>query len=181
MAEPVTKFPSKQSAPAPASTRRAVPSLWQSFDTMREEMDRLFDSLARGTANLPLGRRLFDVEPLRHEAPDVAVPAIDVTENENAYQIAAELPGLTENDVEVVVADEILTIKGEKNEEKEQKDKNYYVAERRYGSFQRSFQLPSGVDADKITADFRNGVLTLILPKTPEAQKSEKKIAIKTK
>jgi HSP20 family protein len=106
---------------------------------------------------------------------------VDVVETEKEYQITAELPGLSEKDVEVVVADEILTIKGEKKEEKEEKAKNYYLSERRYGAFKRSFQLPSGVDADKIEAGFQNGVLTLTLPKTPEAQKSEKKIAIKTK
>ncbi|MHC2791871.1 HSP20 family molecular chaperone IbpA [Mesorhizobium jarvisii] len=72
-----------------------------------------------------------------------------------------------------------LTIKGEKQEEKEEKDKDYYLSERRYGSFQRSFQLPDGVDADKIDASFTKGVLTVKLPKTAEAQKAEKKITVK--
>ncbi len=71
-----------------------------------------------------------------------------------------------------------MTIKGEKRDEKEEKKKDYYLSERRYGSFQRSFGVPDGVDADKITASFKNGVLTVILPKSAEAQKSEKKIAI---
>jgi HSP20 family protein len=182
MAEAATKLPIKQGAPAPAA-RRAAPSLWQSFDTLRQEMDRMFEDFNRGFGGLPLRRRLFDIEPLlRYEAPSpVAAPVVDVVETEKEYQITAELPGLSEKDVEVVVADEILTIKGEKKEEKEEKAKNYYLSERRYGAFQRSFQLPSGVDADKIEAGFQNGVLTLTLPKTPEAQKSEKKIAIKTK
>ncbi|TIX36045.1 MAG: Hsp20 family protein, partial [Mesorhizobium sp.] len=73
----------------------------------------------------------------------------------------------------------ILTIKGEKKEEKEEKDNDYYLSERRYGSFQRSFQLPEGVDADKIDATFAKGVLTVKLPKTAEAQKAEKKITVK--
>ena len=76
-------------------------------------------------------------------------------------------------------ADGILTIKGEKREEKEERKKDYYLSERRFGSFQRSFQLPDGVDADKIEARFKNGVLTVTLPKSPEAQRKEKKIAIK--
>ena len=71
-----------------------------------------------------------------------------------------------------------VTIKGEKRDEKEEKKKDYYLSERRYGSFQRSFGVPDGVDADKIAATFKNGVLTVTLPKTAEAQKSEKKIAI---
>jgi HSP20 family protein len=182
MAEPVTKLPIKQAAPAPAAGR-AVPSLRQSFDAMRQEMDRMFDDITRGFGGLAPSRRLFDVEPLlRYEAPlAISAPVVDVVEKEKEFQITAELPGLSEKDVEVVVADEILTIKGEKKEEKEEKAKNYYLSERRYGAFQRSFQIPTGVDADKIEAGFQNGVLTLTLPKTPEAQKSEKKIAIKTK
>jgi HSP20 family protein len=104
---------------------------------------------------------------------------VDVAERENEYEITAELPGMEEKDIEVNVSDDLLTIKGEKREEKEEKKKDYYVSERRYGSFQRSFSLPDGIDANKIEAKFINGVLTVILPKTPEAQKKQKKIEIK--
>ena len=82
-------------------------------------------------------------------------------------------------DVEVKYADGVLTIKGEKKEEKEEKKADYYMSERRFGTFQRVFRLPDGVDADKIVANFKNGVLTVTLPKTAESQKSEKKITIK--
>jgi HSP20 family protein len=77
------------------------------------------------------------------------------------------------------LSDGTLTIKGEKKDEKEERNKDYYLSERRYGSFQRSFSVPDGVDAEKIEAAFKNGVLTVTLPKTPEAQKKEKKIEIK--
>ena len=77
------------------------------------------------------------------------------------------------------LADDVLTIKGEKKEEKEEKKKDYYVSERRFGSFQRSFTVPAGVDTDKIEANFKNGVLTVSLPKSAQAQKNEKKIEIK--
>ena len=112
---------------------------------------------------------------------EVSAPVVDVVEKEREYQVSAELPGLEEKDVEVSVADDMLTIKGEKKEEKEEKAKNYYLSERRYGAFQRSFRLPPGVDSAKIEANFQKGVLTVTLPKTPEAQKKEKKIEIKTK
>jgi len=79
----------------------------------------------------------------------------------------------------VKLANGVLTIKGEKQEEKEEKKKDYYLRERSYGSFERSFQLPEGVDTDKIEAGFKKGVLTLTLPKSAEAQKTEKKIAVK--
>jgi HSP20 family protein len=106
-------------------------------------------------------------------------PAVDVAEKGNAYEITAELPGIDEKNVEVKLANGMLTIKGEKKEDKEEKQKDYYVSERRYGSFQRSFRIPDGVDVEKIEANFQKGVLMLILPKKPEVQKSEKKVEIK--
>jgi len=86
---------------------------------------------------------------------------------------------MEEKDIDVKYVDGVLTIKGEKKEEKEEKRKDYYLSERRFGSFQRSFQVPNGIDADKIDASFKNGVLTVALPKSAEAQKREKKIEIK--
>jgi HSP20 family protein len=86
---------------------------------------------------------------------------------------------MDESNIDVKFADGLLTIKGEKSEEKEEKKKDYYLSERRYGSFQRSFPVPESVDTDKIEAKFANGVLTVRLPKSAEAQKNEKKIAIK--
>ncbi len=113
------------------------------------------------------------------KAAVAAVPAVDVTETDKAYEIAAELPGMDEKNIEVKLADGTLTIKGEKQEEKEEKKKDYYLQERSFGSFQRTFQVPDGVDTDKIEATFKKGVLTVTLPKTAEAQKAEKKIAVK--
>ena len=107
------------------------------------------------------------------------MPAVDVTETDKAYEIVAELPGMDEKNVEVKVADDILTIKGEKQEEKEERRKDYYLSERSFGSFQRAFQVPAGVDTDKIEANFKNGVLIVTLPKSAEAQKAEKKITVK--
>ena len=106
-------------------------------------------------------------------------PAVDVINKEKAYEITAELPGMDESNIDVKFSDGALTIKGEKKDEREEKKKDYYLSERRYGSFQRSFGVPDGVDADKIEAQFKNGVLTVTLPKTAEAQKSEKKISVK--
>ncbi|WP_143534259.1 Hsp20/alpha crystallin family protein, partial [Rhizobium sullae] len=105
--------------------------------------------------------------------------AVDLVEKENAYEITAELPGIDPNGLEVWVSNNLLTIKGEKQEAKEDKQKEYYVSERRYGSFQRSFQLLQGVDTAKIEASFNNGVLTVNLPKSAGAQESERKIDIK--
>jgi HSP20 family protein len=106
-------------------------------------------------------------------------PAMDVTENDSAYEIVAELPGMDEKNVDVTLANGVLTVKGEKTEEREERKKDYYLRERIFGSFDRSFRLPDGVDAAKIDATFKNGILNITLPKTTEAKQSEKKIIIK--
>ena len=122
----------------------------------------------------------FDLQPFwSRESTWAAAPAVDVAETEKAYEITAELPGMDEKNIEVKFADGLLTITGEKKEEKEEKKKDYYLSERSYGSFQRSFQVPDSVDADKIEATFKKGVLTVTLPKTAAAQKAAKKIDVK--
>ena len=113
-------------------------------------------------------------------ATDLAIaPAVDVAEKDKEYEITAELPGMDEKNIEIKLSNGTLTIKGEKKEEKEEREKDYYVSERRYGSFMRSFQVPEGVDTGKIEATFSKGVLNVKLPKTAEAQKSEKTISVK--
>jgi HSP20 family protein len=157
---------------APAET--TVPDVWRSF---RGEMDRLFDRFG-----FPSLRRIFDMEPAWRPASSFAfsVPAIDMSEDDKTYRISAELPGLDAKDVDVSVSGNTLVLKGEKRQEKEEKDKNCYFSERAYGSFQRTFELPSTVDRDKIAADFSKGVLTITLPKTPDAQKPQKKIEVRS-
>jgi HSP20 family protein len=165
----------KAAAPVPAAS--TFPDAWKAF---RQEIDRLFDRFDGGIT-FPSMRRMFDVEPFwRAEAPFGAnLPAVDVSEDDKAFTITAELPGLDEKDVAVSVADDMLTLKGEKRQEKDEKDKGYHLSERSYGLFRRSFHLPEGVDQEKIAANFAKGVLTLTLPKSEKAQKKEKKIEIK--
>ena len=119
-------------------------------------------------------------EPLfQREVTWPTMPAVDVVESEKAYEITADLPGMDEKNIEVKVTDGCLTIKGEKQEEKEQKKKDYYLQERHFGSFERSFNVPETVNLDKIEATFKKGVLTVTLPKKAEAQKPAKKIEVK--
>ena len=174
MAETITKLPVKTESTKPAGALR------RPFENLRREIDRLFDDFDVGVWRSPFGRSLFDVQPFfQREATWAMAPAVDVAETEKAYEITAELPGMDEKNIEVKFADGVLTIKGEKQEEKEEKKKDYYLSERSYGSFQRSFQVPARVDADKIEASFKKGVLTVTLPKSAEAQQSEKKITVK--
>jgi HSP20 family protein len=169
-------------AQAPVEVRRGPPAraVADPWNIFRPEMDRLFDRFASGFG-FPSLRRMLDVEPSwRYEAPfSITAPAVDVTDDENAYRITAELPGMTEKDVDVSIAGDTLVLKGEKRQEREEKEKNRYLAERTYGAFHRSFVLPEGIDRDKISAEFSKGILTLTLPKTPDAQKQQKKIEVK--
>jgi HSP20 family protein len=151
------------------------------FESLRREMDRLFDETERGFWRYPFGGSVFDPEPpWRRPMSSGTAPAVDIAEKDGNYEITAELPGLDANNLEVKLSNGTLTIKGEKKEEKEEKKKDYYLSERRYGSFQRSFQVPAGVDAERIDARFDKGVLTIALPKTREALSKEKKISIKS-
>ena len=101
------------------------------------------------------------------------VPTVDITETENVYEIHAELPGVKESDVNVSVTDNLLTIKGEKQAEEKTDEKNIHRVERRYGSFQRSFTLPRQVDTTQIKTGYKNGILTLTIPKVEKAKPTE--------
>jgi HSP20 family protein len=141
------------------------------FAPLQREIDRVFDDFTRGFATFPMFART--------SAADLT-PSVDVTETDKEIEITAELPGLEEKDVQINVADNVLTIKGEKKSEKEEKDKNknYRLVERSYGSFARTLELPAGVDPDAIKASIAKGVLTVTVPKPAPAQ--TKKIEVKT-
>lgn len=172
----------KETAVAPPA---ALENLWltglDSWKSFRNEMDRMFAQFWRGNLALPTLRQAFEPERLWRFAPSfgAALPAIDLVEEDAAFRLTAEMPGMSEKDIDVTVSGDMVTIKGEKREEKKEQTKNYFFSERRYGSVQRSLALPSGVDRDKIVASFKNGILTLTLPKTAEAQKQQKKMNVK--
>jgi HSP20 family protein len=160
----------------------AGPGGWTPLDSLRREIDRIFDTFRHGTWELPFGRRAFELElPWPREGSWGLSPAVDFADKDKEFEITAELPGMDEKDIEVKLVNDTLTIKGEKKEEKEKREQGYFFSERRYGSFIRTFQVPAGVDTAKIEAAFSKGVLTVKLPKIPEAQTSEKTISIKTK
>lgn len=133
---------------------------------LQQSVNRLFDEFFDG----------FGLTPFVGDF----VPQVDMVENDREFKVSVELPGLEEKDVNVTLAHNLLTISGEKKEEKEDKGKNYYRMERSYGSFRRSIPLPDEVEADKAEATFKKGVLTVNLPKTAEAQ-NRKRISIKTR
>jgi len=162
-------MPTAQVEVKKAPPRNSSIEPWRSF---RDEMDRFFDRFSKGFA-VPA------FEPFWGRAGELSVPVVDFTEDDKAFTVTAELPGIEEKEIDVTLSGGMLTIKGEKKQEREEKNKNYYLSERSYGSFQRSFAMPEGVDEEKIAASFAKGVLTVTLPKSAEAQKTQKKIEVK--
>jgi HSP20 family protein len=146
------------------------------FSAMRDEMDRMFERFEHGWPRFP---SLFHREGGAAAFGGTTVPDLDVRENTNSITVEAELPGVDEKDVSVTLANGLLTIKGEKKQEREEKGDNYYVAERSFGSFARSIRLPDTVDEGKVDAKFEKGVLKITAAKKPEAIKAERKIEIK--
>src|SRR6516162_6468748 len=121
------------------TARTALPDVWQSF---RGEMDRLFDRFGGGFG-FPSLRRMFDIEPTWRSSFGFSMPAIDMSEDEKAYKISAELPGIDAKDIDVSLTGDMLVLRGEKRREKEEKEKNDHFSERAYGSFLRAFDLPA--------------------------------------
>jgi HSP20 family protein len=151
-----------------------VPSTYRSsepnpFLTLHREMNRLFDDMFRS----------FD-----SQFPSFASltpwtsnwPGIEITENDRELKVVAEIPGVDEKDVELLLEDGILTLRGEKHSEAEDKDRQF--SERFYGRFERRLPIGTEIQEDKVTAGFRNGVLTVILPKSAKAQSKAKRITI---
>ena len=136
------------------------------FLSLRRRMDDLFDDFAVGTA-----------WPFADGRGDV-MPRVDVSETDKEVTVEAELPGVEEKDLDVSLADDVLTIKGEKKQEREEKKDTYRLTERSYGHFHRAMRLPFEPDPKKIKAAFKAGVLTVTVPKPPEVKAKAKKIAI---
>ena len=145
-----------------------LPSTRVSNRSWRSPFDNLFDAFSGADSRLPVltGNAAF-------------TPRIDVREEDSFYEISAELPGLEEKDIEITVADGSLVLRGEKTSESEEKEGKYFRQERIYGRFERAFHLPDGVQDDAIEAQFKNGVLTLHLPKKEVAKKVIRQVKVK--
>ena len=136
------------------------------FDRLKRDMDRLWDSF-------------FEERPTRKVGGEGEwFPSLDIAETKGELVVRAELPGTDPKEIDISLSEGILTIKGEKKQEKEEKEEGYHLVERSYGSFTRSIRLPKDVQSDKINASFKNGVLKVVLPKSEEAKKKEIKIKV---
>lgn len=141
---------------------------WEPFrglSTLQEQMNRLFeDTLFRGRSN--------------ESALTTWAPAVDIYETENALVVKADLPDVNEKDLDIQVENNILTIRGERKFERDVKEDNYLRVERAYGSFSRSFSLGNTVNTEAIKAEYRDGVLTLTIPKREEAKPKQVKVSV---
>ena len=131
------------------------------FGNLQKDMERLFDRMGMAEWELPTTRTLGDFTPM-----------LDFAETKDAFVVKAEIPGMDPQDITVALENQMLTLKGEKKFEKEEKDEHYHRMERAYGTFARTVRLPVMVDASKVTAAFKNGLLTVTLPKAPGAKGS---------
>jgi HSP20 family protein len=152
--------------------RSYLPSLFgrddDPFGSLFREVQKTFEDFSRRS-------------PLAGFGSDMLAPRIDIAEGKDAIDLTAELPGVDEKDVDVTLADGVLTIRGEKKAERDEKDKdkNWHAVERSYGSFSRTISLPYDPDAAKVEAKFNKGVLHIHLPKPAEVAKKQQKIEIK--
>lgn len=136
--------------------------------TLREAMDRLFDDAFTRPFSL-----------IREGGATWSSPAIDMYQTDNEVVVKAALPGIKADEVQIHVTGEVLTLRGETKHEEEKNDRSWHIREHRWGAFERSVRLPTGVIADKAKADFDNGILTITLPKSEEVK--PKTITVKTK
>jgi len=157
-------------------TNPALPATSDRWQSLRQQMDDLFDRFSDGFESFSL-KPFAELENLWSSRGGFAPLAVDVSETDKTYTITAELPGVEEKNIEVNVQDGVLTIKGEKHQEREEKNKNRYLSERSYGAFQRMFGLPKGTDESKVEASFHNGILTVSVPKAAET--ATRKIEVK--
>ncbi|MEQ8968678.1 MAG: Hsp20/alpha crystallin family protein [Azospirillaceae bacterium] len=146
--------------------------LFNPFDSPHREMDRLFDEFSRG---LPFGGLRRQIE-----GGLTVWPSMDVAESDDGtVTVTAELPGIDEKDLTVDLHDNVLTIRGEKKSERKESKQDYHMSERSYGAFSRRIALPFEADPDKVTAHVGKGVLTVTVPRPPEAQKKARRIEVK--
>jgi HSP20 family protein len=147
------------------------------FSQIRQEIDRVFESAFSGFGfpSTGFGRELT---PMAQR--DWLKPTLDVGASDKEYTISVELPGVDEKEIQLELSNNTLKIKGEKKQEKEEKEKNYYRMERSYGSFQRVLSLPEDADQEKINATYKNGIMEIAIPRKASQKTETKKIEIKT-
>ena len=166
-------MPPKWMVPFDWSRERLAPIGDEASDMLRSlqrEVDRLYDQVTR---SLPFPALTAEAAPM------IMAPRIDISESAEELTLTAELPGMEDGDIEVTLTETVLTIRGEKKAERAEQKRDYRLKERSYGTFRRSIQMPFEADPDSIRASFAKGVLTVSIPKPPEAKRMVRTIEVK--
>jgi HSP20 family protein len=150
------------------NTARDLQTFPSDVMSMQRDISRMFDSFFRG--GLPEDDALV---------PSEWIPAVDIAEHENEYSVKLELPGVSKEDVKITMQNNVLSVRGEKKQEKESKGSSFHRVERSYGAFRRNFTLPSTVKSDRIDASYADGILTISLPKAEEAKPKQIEVKVK--
>ena len=145
-------------------------NMWEPLSRIRDEFDRMFDE----TPNNTFGSRLMQ------KFYETADPVVELRDKKDEYELVAEVPGMSSEDIEIKLSDGMLRLSGEKSESHEEEGESFMFSERHYGSFERAIKLPNGIDHEKISADAKDGLLTIHIPKSAEARQKERKIPIQT-
>lgn len=174
MTKKKAKLPAETGDSAGSARRTTVPAqannVWEPFSRLRDEFDRMFDDSPGSTFSPRMLQKLYDN----------ADPVVELRDKKNEYELVAEVPGMSSEDIDIKLSDGMLRLSGEKSESQEEEGAGFLFSERRYGMFERSIKLPAGIDHKKIHAEAKNGLLTVRLPKSPEALEKERKIPINT-
>lgn len=156
---------------------RGEVSTFEPFQTLRKQVDDLFTNFTVSWPHFEMPK--IEWPMLAGEGKETEIAKFDLSENGNTVKVVADIPGVDEKDVEVLVRDGVLTIKGNKKTEREEEGEDFYVSERSFGSFSRAFRLPDGVDEEAVAANFDKGVLTVTLPKTSKSKTEGRRVPVK--
>lgn len=148
-----------------AIERRREGTVFTPFVDLQREIDRMFDEA-------------FEDFGIRRSTGNGFIPTVNVYETDDTVNIEMEIPGIEKDALDIDLSDGVLTVKGEKKDEREDKSRNYHLVERTFGSFSRSFRIPDNLDQDKAKAKYENGILKIELPKKEEAKREAKKLEI---
>jgi len=167
----------KMKSPAEVPARGEV-SAFEPFQSLRKQVDDLFTNFTVSWPHFEMPKIEW---PTLEEGKESAIAKFDLSESGKSVKVVADIPGVDEKDVEVLVQDGVLTIKGNKKSEREEEGEDFYISERSFGSFSRAFRLPDGVDEQAVAANFDKGVLTVSLPKTSKGKTEGRRVPVKKK
>jgi HSP20 family protein len=174
-----SKAKSKAATPKkPKAVGQAESSILQPLFNLRHQIDDMLNETVGRFPHFQLPK--IEWPQFARGEGDTEIAKFDFSENDKAVTVTAELPGMTEDAIKITVEDGVLVIKGEKKSEREEKDENFYLSERRFGSFSRAFRLPDGVREEDIKADFQKGILTVTLPKAAKEKTGPRQVSVKS-